>query len=161
MRVLGVDSGRRRIGLAVSDPSATLARAWQTIEAAGSPAASADRIATLVAAEDARTLGDFELGAIVVGLPRRLSGADTHGTAGARALAESLATRTGLAVHLQDERLTSHEAEAALAHREPDWRLRKKLIDAAAAAIVLQDYLDQLHDRTATAEVGDAGRERG
>jgi putative Holliday junction resolvase len=43
---------------------------------------------------------------------------------------------------LQDERLSSHEAESRLAQREKDWRVRKKQIDAAAAAIILQDYLD-------------------
>ena len=54
----------------------------------------------------------------------------------------ALAALTGLPVHLQDERLTSHEAEARLAERERDWRARKKKVDAAAAAIILQDYLD-------------------
>ncbi|MCC7042900.1 MAG: Holliday junction resolvase RuvX [Acidobacteria bacterium] len=143
MRILGVDSGRRRIGLAVSDDSATLARPWQTIEAGATPAMSADRILTVIDLERRQTLDDFALGGIVVGLPRRLDGTDTHGTAGARALAAALGARTGLPVFLQDERLTSHEAESILARREPDWRERKKRVDAAAAAIVLQDYLDQ------------------
>ena len=49
---------------------------------------------------------------------------------------------TGLVVHLQDERLTSHEAESRLAVRERDWRRRKAKLDAAAAAVILQDYLD-------------------
>jgi putative Holliday junction resolvase len=143
MRMLGVDSGRRRIGLAVSDDTATLARPWQTIEAGATAAMSADRIVAVVERERRQTLDDFALGGIVVGLPRRLDGSDTHGTAGARALAAALGARTGLPVFLQDERLTSHEAESILARREPDWRERKKLVDAAAAAIVLQDYLDQ------------------
>jgi putative Holliday junction resolvase len=143
MRMLGVDSGRRRIGLAVSDDSATLARPWQTIEAGATPAMSADRIVAAIDRERRQTLDDFALGGIVVGLPRRLDGTDTHGTAGARALAAALGARTGLPVFLQDERLTSREAESMLARREPDWRERKKLVDAAAAAIVLQDYLDQ------------------
>ena len=51
-------------------------------------------------------------------------------------------TKTGLDVHLQDERLTSREAEAQLAEREKDWRRRKDEIDAVAAAIILQDFLD-------------------
>ncbi len=144
MRMLGVDAGRRRIGLAVSDDSSTLARPWQTIDAGPTPSVSAERIATLLDRERRATLDDFMIGGIVVGLPRRLNGDETDATADARALAAALGARTGLAVSLQDERLTSREAEAILARREPDWRERKKLIDAAAAAIVLQDYLDRL-----------------
>ena len=53
-----------------------------------------------------------------------------------------LRTATGLPVALQDERLSSHEAESRLATREKDWRVRKKQLDAAAAAVILQDYLD-------------------
>jgi putative Holliday junction resolvase len=89
------------------------------------------------------TLGDFAVDAVVVGLPRRLGGEETHGTALARQLAEALAAEMRVPVHLQDERLTSREAEAILAQREPDWRKRKKMIDAMAAALVLQDYLDR------------------
>jgi putative Holliday junction resolvase len=153
MRMLGVDAGRRRIGLAVSDDSATLARPWQTLEAGATAAVSADRIVAIIDRERRQTLDDFVLAGIVVGLPRRLDGSDTHGTASARALASALEARTGLPVRLQDERLTSREAESLLARREPDWRERKKLIDAAAAAIVLQDYLD--HQRgAATAPEG-------
>ena len=55
---------------------------------------------------------------------------------------ERLRTRTPLPVYLQDERLTSVEAEARLAAREPDWRRRKARLDAAAAAVILQDFLD-------------------
>jgi putative Holliday junction resolvase len=142
MRVLGVDYGRRRIGLAISDDSGVLARPWKTLDAGASPVDSAARIATALDQARRETLDDFVVEAVVVGLPRRLSGEDTHGTAPARALAAALASRTGLPVHLQDERLSSHEAEMRLAEREPDWRVRKKQIDAAAAAIVLQDYLD-------------------
>jgi putative holliday junction resolvase len=143
MRMLGVDSGRRRIGLALSDDSATLARPWQTVAAGATAAMSANRIVEAVERERQRTLDDFTLGGIVIGLPRRLDGSETHGTADARTLAQALAARTGLPVTLQDERLTSREADAVLALREPDWRVRKTLVDATAAAIVLQDYLDQ------------------
>ena len=59
-----------------------------------------------------------------------------------RAFANALVKRLGVPVHLQDERLTSHEAEQRLAVREKDWRRRKSKLDAAAAAIILQDFLD-------------------
>lgn len=142
MRILGVDYGRRRIGLAVSDDTATLARPWQTVGAGTTPDGSAELIAKAIETASRASLDDFVIGAVVVGLPRRLSGEDTHGTAGARALASALGQRLGVPVHLQDERLSSHEADALLAEREPDWRVRKTQLDAAAAAIVLQDYLD-------------------
>ena len=58
------------------------------------------------------------------------------------AVALTLRTLAGMDVHLQDERLTSREAESRLAEREPDWRRRKARLDAAAAAIILQDFLD-------------------
>lgn len=146
MRILGVDNGTRRIGLAVSDDSGTLARPWQTIDAGPTPEQSARRIVQVLDRARRETLDDFVVAGVVVGLPRRLNGDDTHGTAPARALAASLHTHTGLPVYLQDERLSSHEADALLARREPDWRARKKLVDAAAAAVVLQDYLDHAHD---------------
>ena len=82
------------------------------------------------------------VGAIVVGLPRRLDGRDNDATQPARDLASALQVLTGIEVHLQDERLSSREAEARLAEREPDWRRRKALLDAAAAAVILQDFLD-------------------
>jgi len=144
VRVLGVDFGGRRIGLALSDGSATLARPWQTIAAGASPAASAAAVARLLsgaapAADDSIT----EIGAVVVGLPRRLNGDDTDQSQPARDFAATLSRLTGLDVHLQDERLSSREAESRLAIRERDWRKRKARIDAAAAAVILQDYLDR------------------
>ena len=143
MRFLGIDFGQRRIGLALSDDTALLARPWRTIAAGPTPEGSATMLAELIARlradEDPEAA---ELGGLVVGLPRRLNGEDTHQTAPARLFAGHLGAMTGLAVHLQDERLSSYEAEQRLAEREPDWRLRKAQLDAAAAAVILQDFLD-------------------
>jgi len=80
---------------------------------------------------------------LVVGLPRRLDGSPSDMTPRVEAFAAALGARTALPVVLQDERLTSREAESRLALREKDWRVRKKQLDAAAAAIILQDYLDE------------------
>jgi putative Holliday junction resolvase len=144
MRVLGVDYGVRRIGLALSDLSATLARPWQTIPAAATPAASAKAVAELIhrdrSSEDDGAAG---IGEIVVGLPRKLNGDDTDQTGAVRAFGVKLAALTGLGVAFQDERLSSVEAESRLAVRDKDWRSRKARIDAAAAAVILQDYLDR------------------
>lgn len=142
MRFLGVDYGRKRIGLALSDASGTLARPWETVVAGGTPAASARVVHARVERFVRETLGEDRVEAIVVGLPRRLNGMDNDQTTGARAFAAALAETTGLPVHLQDERLTSHEAEMRLSEQERDWRARKDKLDAAAAAIILQDYLD-------------------
>jgi putative Holliday junction resolvase len=138
MRVLGVDYGQRRIGLAISDETALLARPWQSVPARPTPAESAAAIAERIAGEPDVS----PIAAIVVGLPRRLNGMDTDQTEPARACARALGEITGLPVHLQDERLSSHEAEQRLAVRERDWRRRKAQLDAAAAAVILQDYLD-------------------
>jgi putative Holliday junction resolvase len=143
MRVLGVDFGLRRIGLAVSDHSRTLARPWRAIEAGATPGASAEAVNGALAAWRASGDDTAEVDAIVVGLPKRLGGEDTDQTGLVRQFAAALERVSGLPVHLQDERLTSREAESRLAMREKDWRRRKAKLDAASAAIILQDYLDR------------------
>jgi putative holliday junction resolvase len=139
MRVLGIDYGARRIGLALSDSTATLASPWRLIER---PLSDNDTLLLLLREIEQLTREDDGLAAVVVGWPRRLDGSATRLTAEVESLARELGERVQVPVILQDERLTSHEAEARLAVRERDWRRRKKKIDAAAAAIVLQDYLD-------------------
>jgi putative holliday junction resolvase len=139
MRVLGIDLGQRRIGLALSDPSGTLARPWQTIERGESDRKAA---AALAAAIDALARDDDGLSLIVVGLPRRLDGTDTEQTAQVRRMVEALGRRVTTPIALHDERLSSHEADARLAATDRDWRSRKARLDAAAAAVILQDYLD-------------------
>jgi len=142
MRWVGVDMGRRRVGLALSDASGALARPWETIAAGASVAATAAAIVARLEAFERASLEEHAFAGIVVGLPRRLGGEETDQTGAARALADALAKKRGLIVHMQDERLTSHEAESRLAQRERDWRARKRQIDAVAAAIILQDFLD-------------------
>lgn len=140
MRVLGVDYGAKRIGLALSDATASLARPWQMVPSPGNPRGAARAVADVVSG--LRQSDDPDLDRIVVGLPRRLNGDDTDQTPVVRTFVAMLAELTGMPVETQDERLTSIEAEARLAARETDWRKRKKLVDAEAASIVLQDYLD-------------------
>ena len=139
VRVLGIDYGARRIGLALSDPTATLASPWRLIER---PASERATFALLVREIEALAGEDDGLGAVVIGWPRRLDGTPTHQTPLVEALARALESRFTVPIVLQDERLSSHEAESRLAVRERDWRQRKRKLDAAAAAVVLQDYLD-------------------
>lgn len=142
VRVVGVDVGLRRIGLALSDATALLASPWKTLDATADPARDADRIADTVRSELGPQADDLQ--AIVIGHPRRLDGSATHLTGHVEAVAAALRDRFGVPVVLQDERLTSHEAEQRLAAREKDWRARKRKLDAAAAAVMLQDYLDSI-----------------
>jgi putative Holliday junction resolvase len=147
VRVLGLDLGRRRIGVAVSDASATLARPLRTIERGPSDRLALRALAALVQALAAE---DDGLSAVVVGRPTRLDGAPTEQTALVEQMAEGLRRRVTVPVVFQDERLSSHEADERLASTERDWRARKQKLDAAAAAVILQDYLDA---RSSTAGV--------
>jgi putative pre-16S rRNA nuclease len=137
-RVLALDVGRRRIGLAISDVSRTLARPLATLKIGGGEAVA------LVAREIERlSLEEDGLSEIVVGMPVHLDGSPGEQTAYVGAFVAELRTRTSIPIALEDERLTSREAESRLALREPDWRKRKGRLDAAAAAVILQDYLDR------------------
>jgi putative Holliday junction resolvase len=139
VRIVGLDVGERRIGVAVSDATGTLARPVGVLH----PRALDATAVRLAALEVSRLAAEDEnIGSIVVGLPRHLDGASSAMTARVKAFATQLAQATGLPVVLQDERLTSREAESRLALREKDWRARKERLDAAAAAVILQDYLD-------------------
>jgi putative pre-16S rRNA nuclease len=139
VRVLGIDVGRRRVGLAISDPSGTLARplGTLTVTSAGDAVERVvDEVTRLSSEEDG-------LAAIVVGVPARLDGSPSDETPVVAEFMKALAARVTVPIAGGDERLTSREAESRLAVEERDWRQRKKKLDAVAAAIILQDYLDQ------------------
>ena len=98
-----------------------------------------------------RWLGHEAVAVLVLGYPRRLSGEANAQTAAVQQIAERLKTVIGIPIVLQDERLTSHEAEERLSRMEKDWRKRKLLLDAMSAAVILQDYLDRAAERRGTA----------
>ncbi len=154
MRALGIDYGDRRIGLAVSDVSATLARPLRVVAPGGSLPERAAVVAGEVAAVAAEPDG---LAVVVLGVPRALDGAAHRQTERVLAFADALRTVTGVPLVLQDERLTSVEAETRLAVRERDWRKRKARLDAAAAAVILQDYLDRAAGKHASHPAGGPG----
>jgi putative holliday junction resolvase len=138
VRLIGIDLGERRIGVAISDASGTLARPLKTIERGPSDADAVERLNTLVAelaAEDG-------VASVVVGVPTRLDGSAGPQTVRTKAIVALLSVRLTIPVVTQDERLSSREAEERLSVREKDWRKRKAKLDAAAAAVILQDYLD-------------------
>jgi putative Holliday junction resolvase len=137
-RVMGIDLGAKRTGLALSDASGTLARPLRVITSPTPLAAIVEEITRLQADDDG-------LVAIVVGLPKRLDGRPNDQTPLVEKFVGLLRARVSIRVITQDERLTSVEAEHLLAAREKDWRRRKEKLDAAAAAVILQEYLDQWH----------------
>jgi putative holliday junction resolvase len=141
VRAIGIDFGGRRIGVAVSDASRVLARPLETLERTpgGDDAQAVKMLLDLIARLDRE--GD-PADTVVVGLPRRLDGSPNDQTPLVERFVSKLRAATQLTIITQDERLTSHEAESRLSQRERDWRKRKARLDAAAAAIILQDYLD-------------------
>ena len=152
MRFLGIDYGQRRIGLAISDATGLLARPWKTLARQGNPS----QVAAALASEIAGLQSEADsLQAVVLGFPRRLNGEEHGQSRTVRTMADQLRRVVTLPIHLQDERLSSRAAEALLARTEKDWRKRKLLLDAASAAVILQDYLDSL----APARAADAGGE--
>jgi len=135
-RALGVDLGLARIGLAVSDPSGVAARPLRTIERIG-PRRDPARIAELAR--------EFDAGLVVVGLPLEMSGEAGQPAEAARAFVARLRGRLpGVRVELWDERLTTVQAERAMLEADVSRAARRERIDAVAAALILQSYLDRL-----------------
>lgn len=116
-----------------------LARPWKTIPRVGNPSQVAQAIAGEI---ESLVRGEEPVGVIVIGYPRRLNGQPNEQTATVEQVAGHLRRLVSTPLVLQDERLSSREAEDVLAQREADWRKRKAQLDAMAAAIILQDYLD-------------------
>jgi putative Holliday junction resolvase len=136
--VLAFDLGIRRTGVAISDASGTLARPLEVVQGTSLKSQWASLLGVI-----ARVQADDEpLAAIVVGVPHRLDGSPTDFTPAALDFIARLSRRVPIPVVPLDERLTSVEAEALLAVRERDWRRRKANLDAASAAVLLQEYLD-------------------
>ena len=133
MRVLGLDVGERRIGVALSDPLRLTAQRLMVLERSGGRA-DVDAVCALIA--------KHQVAAVVVGLPLTLRG--THGPQAQRAasFAQALRRQSAVSVHLVDERLTTVQGERALLATGTLRRRRKRLIDQVAAQLILQQYLD-------------------
>ena len=133
MRVLGIDPGLRRVGIALSDEDGRIALPLCTLQRRGE-AALLKALSALCDEHGART--------VVVGLPLRLDGSESESSRGARKLAAALGEQTGAEVVLWDERLSTAQAQRAL--RESGRRARddKAVIDQVAATLILQSWLD-------------------
>ena len=133
MRILGIDYGRRRIGLAVSDEAGVLASPLPTYVRGRSEKHDIAALTTL--------LGQHDVSAIVVGLPLNMNGSRGEMAQEAEAFANRMRQASGLAVELYDERLTSSEAERVLREADLPRRRRRGLRDSLSAVLILQGYL--------------------
>jgi putative Holliday junction resolvase len=148
MRLIGLDVGEARIGVAVSDPTGTLASA-RTVLARRPEESALKAIGRLVEEEEAA--------AIIVGLPRSLSG-ELHGQATlVQAFAELLRKQVSVPIHFWDERLSTVAAEREMRASGAKRDKRRAMIDAVAAAIILQNYLDASRGQAPGSASGEPG----
>jgi putative Holliday junction resolvase len=139
-RVMGVDVGSVRVGVALSDPSGTLASPLETLQRA-KDGSDLDRLVELV--------GEHEVTEVVVGEPKHLSGASGASAEDATAYSQALADRVpDVPVLLIDERLSTVTAASSLRASGLDSRQQRGVIDQAAAVVILQQYLDTRKPRS-------------
>lgn len=133
MRVMGIDPGARRVGLAVSDDDGRIASPHATL---------AVQSVAGVAAEIAAVAARLEVERLVVGLPLRLDGGEGEAARRVRVLVARIGEHCSLPVTLWDERLTTRAAERALREGNVRGSKQRALVDQVAAAVLLQSYLD-------------------
>ncbi len=134
MRTLGVDLGRARIGLALADDLLRTARPLSTVTRRKE---AADLAAIAAAARK------WEVDRAIVGLPLNMDGSEGPAARLARAFASKLEAALGVPVELFDERLSTFEAETRLRDRGFSAKDRRERVDAEAAAVILQGWLDR------------------
>jgi putative Holliday junction resolvase len=134
VRALGLDLGTKRIGVAVSDRSGTVATPLTVVTRGRSRRQDYERIAALVVEEEAEI--------VVVGMPRSLSGGEGPAARAAAAEIAALASVVGVPVETHDERFTTVTATRALAESGVRAQARRQVVDKVAAAVILQAWLD-------------------
>ncbi len=139
MKILGLDMGSKRIGLAVSDEDETFAFPRGKLDRKG-------RDKDLAAL--ARLIEEEAIECVVVGVPLHMSGRQSKGADAARTFAEALANHVELPVDTLDERLTTVEAERTLHATGRRAKDQREVVDAVAAAIILSTYLDLRRNRS-------------
>lgn len=132
-RILGLDVGSRRIGVAVSDPLGITAQGLETIQRQNK---------RLDFAELEKVLRQYEVTEIVVGYPLRMSGAEGVQAEKMQLFAEELRRRFRLPVHLWDERLSSAQANRLLRETEMSIKRRGEVVDQMAAVLILQSWME-------------------
>ncbi len=155
-RLLGIDHGSRRVGVALSDVERRIASPLTTIDVT--------RDAQRVLRQIADLAGEWGAAELVVGLPLNMDGSEGPQAKAARAFGHSLGRVSGLPVQFWDERLTSHSAEEAMGEADLTRGQMKGRVDRVAAAIMLQSYLDAraaAAEATAPSETGNPDAPRG
>ena len=138
VRALGIDLGSKRVGIAVSDLSGTVASALTTVHRSKSRRHDHAEIARLVKIEECEV--------VVVGLPLSLDGSHGPAAKGALKEAKQMATVVGVPVEMYDERFTTVTAERHMMEVGLNAKQRRKVVDKAAAAVMLQAWLDHRHN---------------
>lgn len=138
MKIMGLDYGDRRIGVAVSDVFGWTAQGVETIERR-KEGEEFHRISELAK--------EHEVEAIVVGLPKNMNGSIGPRGEICMAFAEDLRSKLNLPVHLWDERLTTVSAHRTLLEADVSRKKRKDVVDKMAAGLILQNYLDSMSKR--------------
>ena len=137
-RVLGLDVGSRRIGVAVSDPLGITAQGLETIQR---------RNKRLDLETLRNVIREYDVSEIVVGYPLRMSGEEGIQAEKMQRFAEDLRKHFGLPVHLWDERLTSAEANRLLRETEMSIHRRGQVVDQMAAVLILQNWMESRRAR--------------
>lgn len=136
MRILGLDMGSKRIGIAMSDELGLTAQGLESMQCKD-PATDMDRILKLVA--------DYSVDEIVVGMPFNMDGSEGPQAKKVRVFMQSLGDRVAVPVREWDERLSTVAAERTLLEADMSRSKRRKVVDKLAAVIILQGYLDRKH----------------
>lgn len=142
-RVMALDVGTRRIGIAVSDPLGITAQGLETLQRKN----KRQEFEYL-----GRLIREYNVREIVVGLPLRMSGAEGTQAEKMQGFAEELRERFGLPVHLWDERLTSAEANRLLRETNLSIEKRGKAVDRMAAVLILQGWLEARESRLSASD---------
>lgn len=135
MRILGLDVGDARVGLAISDPERITAQPLDTVPRDEN---TVTRISEII--------GEFSVSVVVIGLPLLMSGKEGEQARKVREFSQELSSATGVPISFIDERLTSREAEGLLLSGGVKRKKRKSASDRLAASLILRSYLDQDKD---------------
>ena len=132
-RILGIDYGERRVGLALSDPLNIFAKPFLTIDR---------KLSSDLLKEIKRVIQENSVNQIVIGIPLNMKGMDSKQTVIVREFIKELGTQIKLPIHLQDERLSSKSAKQSLILQNKSPSRHKESIDSTAACLILQEFLD-------------------
>lgn len=135
MRIIGLDLGTKTLGLAISDPSETIATGLKTLRFEENK--FEDSLDELK-----RIINEYNVGEIVIGLPKNMNNSLGFAAERTKMFEEILNKTFNIPIHEQDERLTSVAANNVLLQADVSRKKRKKFVDELAATIILQNYLD-------------------